>query len=246
MRRITVPSQCQCLPRPDAPTTGLVTRGSGLEPGTPGSEPRGGWGFTPSGAGLRDHVPGETRRNGSRPPAPRYPAGHSAHPASCPHPSRRTVTLAERGGPGGAQGDGGWVGGCRPPRTNGFTLIELIIVVAIIGILATIAVPAMRTAPQRAREAALREDLFTIRSCLDQFHADRGRYPASLDEMVSMGYLRSMPVDPVTRSKDTWAVVYEEVSPENQEGQEQSSPGIIDVHSGSDQVALDGTKYADW
>ena len=155
-------------------------------------------------------------------------------------------TPAERGGPGGARGDGGRAGGCRPARSDGFTLIELIVVVAIIGILAAIAVPAMRTAPQRAREAALREDLFTIRSCLDQFHADRGRYPTSLDEMVSLGYLRMMPFDPVTRSKDTWVVVYEEESPDTQSGEGQSTPGIIDVHSCSDQTALDGTKYADW
>ena len=131
-------------------------------------------------------------------------------------------------------------------RAGGFTLIELIVVVAIIGILAAIAVPAMRTAPQRAREAALREDLFTIRSCLDQFHADRGRYPTSLDEMVSMGYLRTMPFDPITHSRDTWVVAYEEETSGDQSGQQQSTPGIIDVHSGSDGVALDGTKYADW
>jgi general secretion pathway protein G len=131
-------------------------------------------------------------------------------------------------------------------RTAGFTLIELIVVVAIIGILATIAVPAMRTAPIRAREAALREDLFSLRSCIDQFHADRGRFPTSLDELVSMGYLRSVPEDPVTRSRDTWVVVYEEVTGQESERQQEAGQGIIDVHSGSDQVALDGTNYADW
>ena len=129
---------------------------------------------------------------------------------------------------------------------RGFTLIELIVVVAIIGILATIAVPAMKTAPQRARESALKEDLFTLRSCLDQFHADRGRYPTSLDELVSMGYLRGVPVDPVTNSKDTWVVVYEEVTGQESERQQEAGQGIIDIHSGSEETALDGTKYADW
>jgi general secretion pathway protein G len=132
-------------------------------------------------------------------------------------------------------------------RGRGFTLIELIVVMAIIGILAAIAVPAMKDAPQRARESALKEDLFTLRSCLDQFHADRGRFPSSLDELVSMGYLRSVPVDPMTRSKDTWVVVYEEAPTDQDEGQQTAGPGIIDVHSGSDQTALDGTsKYSDW
>jgi len=132
---------------------------------------------------------------------------------------------------------GGW---------RGFTLIELIVVVAIIGILATIAVPAMRTAPQRAREAALKEDLFTLRSCLDQFHADRGRYPTSLDEVVSLGYLRGVPVDPVTNSRETWVVVYEQVTGEESERQQEAGQGIIDIHSGSEENALDGTRYADW
>ncbi len=136
--------------------------------------------------------------------------------------------------------------GTRGGGRRGFTLIELIVVVAIIGILATIAVPAMRTAPIRAREAALREDLFTLRSCIDQFHADRGRYPASLDELASMGYLRSIPVDPVTNSKDTWVPVFEEASEDQDERQQEAGPGMLDVHSGSDQVALDGTKYSDW
>ena len=131
-------------------------------------------------------------------------------------------------------------------RNAGFTLIELIVVVAIIGILATIAVPAMKTAPQRARESALKEDLFTLRSCLDQFHADRGRYPSSLDELVSLGYLRGVPVDPVTSSKDTWVVVYEQATGQESERQQEAGQGIIDIHSGSDEAALDGSKYADW
>jgi general secretion pathway protein G len=136
--------------------------------------------------------------------------------------------------------------GPRIGRAAGFTLIELIIVIAIIGILATIAVPAMRTAPQRARESALKENLFTMRSCIDQFHADRGRYPASLDELVSLGYLRSLPFDPITRASDTWVVEYPEVSEEDTEREQEEGTGIIDVRSGAEGTALDGTLYADW
>jgi general secretion pathway protein G len=159
-----------------------------------------------------------------------------------------------------ARGQGSGIRGCQSTgrcplspvpctwvsRVAGFTLIELIVVVAIIGILATIAVPAMKTAPQRAREAALKEDLFTLRSCLDQFHADRGRYPTSLDEVVSLGYLRGVPVDPVTHSRETWVVVYEEVTGGESERQQEAGQGIIDIHSGSEDNALDGTRYADW
>ncbi len=137
--------------------------------------------------------------------------------------------------------------GNRSARADGgFTLIELIIVVTIIGILATIAVPAMRTAPQRARESALKEDLYTLRSCIDQFHADRGRYPTSLDELVSTGYIRRIPVDPVTGSADTWRTESEQLSDEADERQQEAGLGIIDVWSGSDATALDGSKYSEW
>lgn len=136
------------------------------------------------------------------------------------------------------------MGGRKGER--GFTLIELIIVVTIIGILATIAVPAMRTAPVRAKEAALKEDLFTLRSCIDQFHGDRARYPSSLEELVSLGYLRRLPVDPFTGSADSWDPLFEQATEESDERDQEQPPGIIDVRSGSDATALDGSRYADW
>lgn len=126
---------------------------------------------------------------------------------------------------------------------KGFTLIELIIVITIIGILAAIAVPVMREAPIRAKEAALKENLFTIRSCIDQFYADRQTYPSSLEEMVSKGYMRKVPIDPITGQAD-WILVYAEE--EVFEGAEEEISGIIDVHSASNQTSLDGTAYSEW
>jgi general secretion pathway protein G len=125
----------------------------------------------------------------------------------------------------------------------GFTLIELIIVITIIGILAAIAVPVMREAPIRAKEAALKENLFTIRSCIDQYYADRQTYPSSLEDLVSKGYIRKIPIDPITGKAD-WTLVYAEE--EAFEGAEETVQGIIDVHSSSNKTALDGSSYSEW
>jgi general secretion pathway protein G len=134
---------------------------------------------------------------------------------------------------------------------RGFTLLELLVVMTIIGILAAVAIPALRDSPQRAREAALREDLFTMRSTIDQFHGDKGYYPPDLPTLVTEGYLRQIPLDPMTKSRETWVVAYEELEPisedavQPEEG-EAAAPGIIDVHSGSTGKALDGSLYKDW
>jgi general secretion pathway protein G len=128
----------------------------------------------------------------------------------------------------------------------GFTLIELIIVVAIIGILATIAVPALRNAPLRAKESVLREDLFSIRSCIDQHLADRGQYPTSLADLVEKGYLRAIPVDPLTKVAEWTEVPTEAAAEEELQPTEDEQPTINDVHSKAPGLGLDGTPYAEW
>ncbi len=137
----------------------------------------------------------------------------------------------------------------RPGGQSGFTLLELLVVMTIIGILAAIAVPALRDSPQRAREAALKEDLFALRSVIDQYHGDKGNYPPDLQTLVTDGYVRKIPLDPMTKSADTWVVAYEEAPAADAAGSDPAStgaPGIIDVHSGSPAKALDGTLYKDW
>lgn len=124
----------------------------------------------------------------------------------------------------------------------GFTLIELLIVIAIIGIISGIAAAQMRTAPIRAKEAVLKEDLFALRDVIDQYFADKGKYPESLDTLIEDGYLRKIPVDPFTQSADSWETVQAEATDEDTEG----AGGIIDVKSGADGTALDGTRYQDW
>ena len=134
-------------------------------------------------------------------------------------------------------------------RERGFTLLELLVVMTIVGILAAIAVPALRDSPQRAREAALREDLYAFRSVIDQYHGDKGNYPADLQTLITDGYLRKVPLDPMTKSAESWVLTYEEIPQDQQQSapaDQPQQPGIIYVHSGSPAKALDGTLYKDW
>lgn len=118
----------------------------------------------------------------------------------------------------------------------GYTLIELMIVLTIIGILVSIAQPNFQKAVIRAREASLRRTLFVLRDVIDQYYADHGKYPDSLQNLVEEHYIRAVPKDPFTNSNTTWVIV----PPEGEEGQ------VYDVHSGSDLVGLDGVPYNEW
>ena len=135
-------------------------------------------------------------------------------------------------------------------RQDGFTLLELIVVIAIIGILATIAMPALKDVPTRARESVLKTNLRTFRDVIDQHYGDKGRYPKSLQALVDEGYLRKIPIDPMTKSAETWVPVYEELDPDNPQeetaGGDELAPGIIDVRSGAERNSLDGTPYSEW
>ncbi len=127
-------------------------------------------------------------------------------------------------------------------REAGFTLIELLIVVAIIGLLAGIATVQLRQSPLRAKEAVLKENLYVMRDVIDQYFADKGKYPEALETLVEEGYMRKIPTDPFSGSNSEWQVEYSEASDEDPEG----GGGVIDVHSGSTGTALDGTSYGEW
>jgi general secretion pathway protein G len=132
-------------------------------------------------------------------------------------------------------------------RQRGFTLMELMVVVAIIGILVSMAVPTYRGIVKRARETVLRHNLYVLRDCIDQYYADKGKYPESLDTLTSDGYLRRLPMDPMSQQAKWTEVAYtgsEEGQPEPLEGQ--ATGGIWDVHSMSEDKALDGSKYSEW
>ena len=127
-------------------------------------------------------------------------------------------------------------------RADGFTLIEMLIVVAIVGLLAGTAVGQYKRAMTKSREALLRENLYIMRSQINSYVAATGEHPFDLQTLVSEGYLRDIPVDPVTRSKDTWITI--QALPTDEDlGVE---PGIEDVQSGADGYGMDGSSYADW
>ena len=124
----------------------------------------------------------------------------------------------------------------RIGKPRGYTLIELMVVMTIIGILATIAQPNLQKTIIRAREASLRQSLFVLRDVIDQFYADHGRYPDSLEDVVEERYIRAVPEDPFTRSSSTWITI----PPEGAQG------NVYDVHSGSDLVGLNNMPYNEW
>ena len=131
----------------------------------------------------------------------------------------------------------------RKDNLRGFSLLELMTVITLILILATFATPIYHTVSVRAREANLREELYTLRSQIDRFTHDNERGPTSLEELVEEGYMGSVPVDPFTGSNETWAV---ETETESLSVDSSAPLGITDVHSGSGDVSLDGTPYSSW
>ena len=130
----------------------------------------------------------------------------------------------------------------RTGAANGFTLLELIVVMTLIGLLVGIALPAYRDATQRAREATLREDLHRMREAIDEYQTDKSEYPPALEDLVIAGYLRSLPKDPITGSDSTWVVEY---APWEMVDQGKIA-GVFNVRSGAEGDGLDGTPYAQW
>jgi len=124
----------------------------------------------------------------------------------------------------------------------GFTLVELMIVMAIIGVLSMVAVPSYISAIKHAREAVLKEDLHTLRAAIDSYTMDKQKAPQSLDDLIQEGYLKSVPEDPMTKSNTTWVT---ETS-DSLHSLDQTDPGIDDIHSGSDEAGSDGQPYNTW
>jgi len=125
---------------------------------------------------------------------------------------------------------------------RGFTLVELLVVLSLIALLSAMAMVQHKNAIRRSEEAVLKTNLFRMNDAIDQYYADKGRYPASLDALVSDGYMRAIPEDPITKSRDTWQTVPAEPDPNSPS----ADPGIYAVKSGAQGTALDGSNYADW
>jgi general secretion pathway protein G len=126
-------------------------------------------------------------------------------------------------------------------EARGWTLVELLIVISLISILATIGLASYRNSVTASKEAILKTDLFRMRDAIDQYYADKGEYPATLDALVSEGYLRKIPDDPFTRAAD-WQTLPAEPNP----SRPTAEPGVYDVKSSSQDTSLDGSRYADW
>ena len=125
---------------------------------------------------------------------------------------------------------------------KGFTLVELLIVISLISILAAMGLVQYRNSVVAAKESTLKTDLFRMRDAIDQYYADKGKYPSSLDSLVSDGYMRRIPEDPFTKTADSWTTVPAEPDPNTPSAE----PGVYDVKSGAQGTALDGSSYTDW
>jgi general secretion pathway protein G len=125
---------------------------------------------------------------------------------------------------------------------RGFTLVELLIVISLISILAAMGLVQYKNSVVSSKEAVLHTDLFRMRDAIDQYYADKGKYPSALDSLVSEGYMRKLPEDPITKSADTWTTVPAEPDPNNPSAE----PGVYDVKSGAQGSGLDGSNYSDW
>ena len=132
--------------------------------------------------------------------------------------------------------------GSAPPFRAGYTLIELIIVMAIISILLATAVPMYQKSLVRTKESLLKNNLFTLRTVIDEYTFDKQKAPQTLQDLVDQGYLRGVPLDPMTGSTESWRVIMED----SVSTVDQTQPGVYDVRSGSDQKSLEGTPYAEW
>jgi general secretion pathway protein G len=127
-------------------------------------------------------------------------------------------------------------------RSGGFTLMELLVVIAIIGIVVTVAAGQYRRSITKAKEAVLKEDLYIMRTAINHYFADKGKYPQDLNALVEDSYIKAIPADPITGSTDSWVTI----PSEGDERDISQEPGIADVRSGAEGSGIDGTNYADW
>lgn len=133
-------------------------------------------------------------------------------------------------------------GSDRRGRSRGFTLMELLVVMTVIALLSSIGIVGYRHSVKSTKEAVLRENLFILNHALEQFKADRGRYPTSIAQLEQREYVRSIPVDPFTKSKETWRAEFEQAETDGSD----SEPGVIRIRSGSDELSIDNIPYSEW